>query len=483
MENKRTITGKRRVKVRLQFPEKLFYERILEEWRKNISDKNHAYVIRKALNNLKLFPLDVHGHGELKKIRGIGEDIATRLDTAWRRACEVLFSNNSPSIDQIKAIEPGQAFRLLEETASEANSFNRKRGNSLPFIQKRTKVSVSDINKVHTKEKTKSPQKRSPAKLLEINEFNYSPSKPTTSLNTINGGDIQENLYISSLNAPNENLPTENITEEQLLHYSPFENILSQIILIADIREETRTTTNGKGKSFKGGKGVGEFLLSSGIKWESRQLSVGDYLWILQWKDRQTGKIKELVLDYIIERKTWDDLKKSIREPRYLEQKSRLQKCGINNIVLIVEGSQNNSDRSLEQAMISTSVDNDFLVHRTLNKQGTAKFLQILTKRLEDKCAKEEIIGPSFENLQEKSKKPKPISISDCWLRQLTVCPGMSLEKARAIQQRFPTFLSLVQFFKDGKVLNQEIPTMGVSVTRILNYFLRNACNDVEFYV
>lgn len=84
-------------------------------------------------------------------------------------------------------------------------------------------------------------------------------------------------------------------------------------------------------------------------------------------------------------------LKKSIREPRYLEQKCRLQKCEINNIVLIVEGSTNVCDRSLEQAIISNRVDNDFLVHPTLNKQGKAKFLQFLTKRLEEKCCKEEV--------------------------------------------------------------------------------------------
>nr|CAD2195479.1 unnamed protein product [Meloidogyne enterolobii] len=82
-----------------------------------------------------------------------------------------------------------------------------------------------------------------------------------------------------------------------------------------------------------------------------------------------------------------------IREPRYLEQKCRLQKCEINNIVLIVEGSTNVCDRSLEQAIISNRVDNDFLVHPTLNKQGKAKFLQFLTKRLEEKCCKEEVIA------------------------------------------------------------------------------------------
>jgi len=29
----------------------------------------------------------------------------------------------------------------------------------------------------------------------------------------------------------------------------------------------------------------------------------------LQWKDWQTGRLNEIVLDYIVERKTWDDFK------------------------------------------------------------------------------------------------------------------------------------------------------------------------------
>uniref|UniRef100_A0A915PAM8 Crossover junction endonuclease MUS81 n=1 Tax=Meloidogyne floridensis TaxID=298350 RepID=A0A915PAM8_9BILA len=220
----------------------------------------------------------------------------------------------------------------------------------------------------------------------------------------------------------------ESISEEhqqqQQLHYSPSENVESSIILISDNREEISKGNRAKGKS------IGEFLISGGIKWESH------------W---QTGRLNEIVLDYIVERKTWDDFKLLelfavfglmkdglgsggdldripnqrsslirvvgspfskpaplpilvsvlgyIREPRYLEQKCRLQKCEINNIVLIVEGSTNVCDRSLEQAIISNRVDNDFLVHPTLNKQGKAKFLQFLTKRLEEKCCKEEVIA------------------------------------------------------------------------------------------
>lgn len=73
-----------------------------------------------------------------------------------------------------------------------------------------------------------------------------------------------------------------------------------------------------------------------------------------------------------------------------MEQKQRLRHCGLRNVVMVVEGTTN-ADRSLEQAMVSTGIESDFLVHRTANLQGTAKFLQHLTKRLEERCAKEKV--------------------------------------------------------------------------------------------
>lgn len=70
-----------------------------------------------------------------------------------------------------------------------------------------------------------------------------------------------------------------------------------------DNREENGIRAKRKGK------GVTEHLATlNGVNCESRPLSVGDYLWVLQWIDWE-GKRQELVLDYIIERKTWDDLK------------------------------------------------------------------------------------------------------------------------------------------------------------------------------
>lgn len=84
----------------------------------------------------------------------------------------------------------------------------------------------------------------------------------------------------------------------------------------------------------------------------------------------------------------------SIRGSRYVEQKQRLCLSGIENIVMIAEGSDKNVDRSLEQALVSTSLENGFLIQRTDNLAGTARFLEELTKHLQKRMKEEKV---SFE--------------------------------------------------------------------------------------
>jgi crossover junction endonuclease MUS81 len=59
-------------------------------------------------------------------------------------------------------------------------------------------------------------------------------------------------------------------------------------------------------------------LKKSNIKYEFGKLNIGDFTWIAR---SRTGETKELVLDYIIERKRVDDLVQSIIDGRYKEQK------------------------------------------------------------------------------------------------------------------------------------------------------------------
>ena len=74
---------------------------------------------------------------------------------------------------------------------------------------------------------------------------------------------------------------------------------------------------------------------------EVRSLNLGDVLWIARRYRRTVDgrqEVEEYVLDMIVERKTIDDLNLSIVDKRFIEQKDRLEQCGLRKIVYLVEG-------------------------------------------------------------------------------------------------------------------------------------------------
>lgn len=89
--------------------------------------------------------------------------------------------------------------------------------------------------------------------------------------------------------------------EEEILSYDPsMDYERCELILIVDGREK-----NSKPK-----KDVVENLKKINATFQLRPLSIGDYLWVLKMNNpNRKDENDEMVLDYVIERKTWDDLK------------------------------------------------------------------------------------------------------------------------------------------------------------------------------
>jgi hypothetical protein len=78
-----------------------------------------------------------------------------------------------------------------------------------------------------------------------------------------------------------------------------------------------------------------------------------------------------------------------------------------------------------------------------------------------------QITGHSFAWTQNESLKTKEISVSDCFLRQLTVCPQMSTNKAGDVVRLFPTMRALHNLYKNcdpciplENVLNTHVPSI-----------------------
>lgn len=224
------------------------------------------------------------------------------------------------------------------------------------------------------------------------------------------------------------------------------------IILLVDTQE----TSAGKTKPQHDATLVE--LSELGVLFEVRHLKVGDFAWIARC--RLTNK--ELVLPYIAERKRIDDLSASIRDGRFHEQKFRLKQSGIDNLIYIVESYDRNTrltipHSSLMQAAVNSLVQEKFNVKYTRSHKDSMFYLSSLTRILikvfKEKTligSKKEHIAPmnilrdtislmEFNEFNKAASKQKTFKVNQMFVRQLLQLNGISVEKALAIVERYPT--------------------------------------------
>ena len=142
-------------------------------------------------------------------------------------------------------------------------------------------------------------------------------------------------------------------------------------------------------------------LSKNNFRIELKSLPLGDFLWVLRVhhspenlaaianqskskkKKAAPALFTDYVLDFIVERKTADDLAASIMDGRYEEQKYRLKMCGINNVVYLVEGSPGQyckiPEVVLKKAQIHTQIFHNFNVLRLATIQDSLRWLTEMT--------------------------------------------------------------------------------------------------------
>ncbi|CAM9335655.1 unnamed protein product, partial [Discosporangium mesarthrocarpum] len=117
-------------------------------------------------------------------------------------------------------------------------------------------------------------------------------------------------------------------------------------------------------------------LLQKGVACETRQLPLGDMIWVARRKDAQAP---EVLLGYIVERKTASDLASSIVDGRYTEQKRRLRLSGLERLIYLVEGSLSHQSHmpptALRTALAVTQAVGGFAVVRCGSPRDTVDFL------------------------------------------------------------------------------------------------------------
>lgn len=235
-----------------------------------------------------------------------------------------------------------------------------------------------------------------------------------------------------------------------------------------------------------------------------RALELGDAMWVAKFHDpkflSQYGEEgDEVMLDYIVERKRLDDLIGSIKDGRFHEQKFRLRRSGMKNVIYLIEEFAVSYDANaaiamkyqemVASAIASTQVVNGYFVKKTKNLDDTIRYLARMTLLLRKMYTQETtpdspdgppthtlslipsrqlsssqsylnaltqlraetpsvtyaVTFPTFAALASKSES---LSLRDVFLKMLMCTRGVTGDKALEIQRRWPTPRAFIQAFE-----------------------------------
>ncbi|KAI1295348.1 Crossover junction endonuclease MUS81 [Halotydeus destructor] len=245
------------------------------------------------------------------------------------------------------------------------------------------------------------------------------------------------------------------------------------IVLLVDSREQTSGVAQGMKKTAL----ISE-LQRRGINAQMRVLQAGDFAWVAreniesQNSNSKYGSSVELILDVIIERKRADDLESSIKDGRWHEQKYRLKKSGLRQPTYLIEGLDPKKAhhhsipfRNLHQAVVNSQIVDGFSVKQTKDYEESVNYLvtltNYLTKTLGDKtlnsCSLEEIKTLSgkdhfymtFSEYERNTRKVTNFTVTEMFIKHMLQIKGVSLAKAKAIVDYYPTIKSLLEAYED----------------------------------
>ncbi len=171
------------------------------------------------------------------------------------------------------------------------------------------------------------------------------------------------------------------------------------------------------------------------------------------------------VLDYIIERKTADDLAASIVDKRYNQQKFRLQNSNIKNIFYLVEGKvsqhANLPQSTINKAVLNTQIVQNFKVRTTQSLQESIRLITEMHIAIEGKFAQDlnntrqdyTCFKYKFEEYQAVVSKSQGLTNKIHFGNMLRLIKGCGKENVANILEKFDT---LSDFYNTLKKLDGE---------------------------
>lgn len=206
------------------------------------------------------------------------------------------------------------------------------------------------------------------------------------------------------------------------------------------------------------------------IKCEIRTLACGDFVWLARPKGiNPTDRTRDLVLDYVVERKRTDDLWQSKCDGRLEQQKDRLLNSGIRRPVFLIEefGTMRNTYATadtINQLIVGILLRDGIRVERAKNLSHTVDYLRTMTRCItklyskmnlkscdQDKLRNEvadidEMI--TWHEFQTKTAKIKNWTVSEMFAKHLIQIMGMSAKHVAVIIEKYPTLTHLMRAYR-----------------------------------
>ncbi|KAL2863658.1 crossover junction endonuclease MUS81 [Aspergillus lucknowensis] len=301
--------------------------------------------------------------------------------------------------------------------------------------------------------------------------------------------------YHRAQNSLNQNAPDDSTATPIAI---PPDSFTVQLVL------DTREVRTSKDRDY-----IANELNNKGVNPEVRALEVGDIIWVAKFHDptflsKYGEDGDEVMLDWIVERKRLDDLVSSIKDGRFHEQKFRLRRSGIKNVIYLIEEFSVAHEPStaaaakyydmVSSAIASTQVVNGYFVKRTKNLDDTIRYLARMTFLLRNMYSSSSPSSPSsqntlcpspshtlsllptrhlslsttylttLENLRTSNpsitygvtfstfcaiaSKSEALTLRDIFLKMLMCTRGVTGEKALEIQRRWPTPQAFIRAFE-----------------------------------
>lgn len=325
--------------------------------------------------------------------------------------------------------------------------------------------------------------------------------KPMTNSQTNSQNDRTESLFSSQVSSQvtssqilsqTQQTQQNEINFNELLENQTMEALLPheyEIVLVLDSREIQMKNDRGYFQ---------RKLAENGVKFITRSMDLGDVIWIAR-KIGNTNQNEELFLDYVVERKRLDDLVSSIKDGRYIEQKTRLKRSGAEKVIYVVE-EYNRADavnfgiQAVQTAMSSLQIIDGFFLKTTESVDETIAFFVSVTKLMNQiykdttlytipghiitrqnylglkKACKEKsnhysmeksaylITYPIFSQLNTKNGGT---TIHGIFIRMLSTIQGVNAERALSLTKIYPTPNALLKAYdgktpQQGKILAKE---------------------------